>query len=135
MSDADNERANRKPKMIQSPSMAGEAGNAKKVSSAGGLLAGYQPVSGAFDELIAADGQPRPHYSKLIGALEGLSPTELQLRWTRVNALSTNRGLPTMFMAIRAAWNDSGNWTRFLLSWLRRNGGGLKPDWSNVRSC
>jgi hypothetical protein len=34
MSDADNERTNREPKMIQSQSMAGESGSAKKASSA-----------------------------------------------------------------------------------------------------
>ena len=54
MSDAENERTNREPKMIQSQSMAGESGSAKKASSATtGLLAGYQPVPGAFDEPVS----------------------------------------------------------------------------------
>jgi len=94
MSDADNERTDREPKMIQSQSMAGEAGSAKKASLAtSGLLAGYPPVPGAFDELLAADGRPRPHYAKLIGALEGLSPMELQLRWDTCQRFVHEQGI------------------------------------------
>jgi uncharacterized circularly permuted ATP-grasp superfamily protein/uncharacterized alpha-E superfamily protein len=94
MPDADNERTNRESKMIQSQSMAGEAGSAKKASPAtAGLLAGYQPVPEAFDELLAVDGQPRSHYSKLIGALEGLSPTELQLRWDTCQRFVHEQGI------------------------------------------
>jgi uncharacterized circularly permuted ATP-grasp superfamily protein/uncharacterized alpha-E superfamily protein len=94
MSDAENERTNRESKMIQSQSIAGESGSVKKPSPATtGLLAGYQPVPGAFDELLATDGQPRPHYSKLLGALEGLSPTELQLRWDTCQRFVHEQGI------------------------------------------
>jgi len=67
--------------MIQSQSQTatGETSFAKKATPEK-LLAGYKPAKGTFDELLAANGEPRPHYAKLIGALEEFSPNELQHR-------------------------------------------------------
>ena len=119
------------PPMIQSQSQSatGEAGIAEKARRRRtGLLAGYQRTAGAFDELLAEDGELRPHYAKLIGALEEFSPAELAaaLR-TPASGSSTSRASPTMSMATRAAWNARGSWTRFRSSSRRTNGGRSKP--------
>ena len=44
------------------------------------LLAGYERSTPAFDEFLADNGEIRPHYAKLLGALGGLSLAELQRR-------------------------------------------------------
>ncbi len=45
------------------------------------LFSGYQPRAGVFDEMFAAAGQVRPHWSKLATSLEGLGVQELERRW------------------------------------------------------
>ncbi len=132
MSDADNKRTDSdKPLMFQSQSMAtGEAGNAEKAApTPAGLLAGYQRGASAFDELLAENGQVRPHYAKLIGRPGGTQRRRNSgAVGTPASGSCTNRASPTMSMAIRAAWSGRGNWTRFLSSSRRTNGRRLKPD-------
>jgi uncharacterized circularly permuted ATP-grasp superfamily protein/uncharacterized alpha-E superfamily protein len=78
----------------QSQSMAGEAGAAKKKAPASArLLAGYRRSAAAFDELLGEDGTVRPHYAKLIGALEEFSGTELQRRWDTCQRLVHEQGI------------------------------------------
>jgi uncharacterized circularly permuted ATP-grasp superfamily protein/uncharacterized alpha-E superfamily protein len=43
-------------------------------------FADYAPDSRAFDEMVSARGVVRPHGAGLVGALEGLGPTELSAR-------------------------------------------------------
>jgi uncharacterized circularly permuted ATP-grasp superfamily protein len=38
----------------------------------GGLFTGYRPLAGAFDELCAQDGAPRPEASRAVSGLDGL---------------------------------------------------------------
>jgi uncharacterized circularly permuted ATP-grasp superfamily protein/uncharacterized alpha-E superfamily protein len=57
------------------------------------LLAGYKPSKGAFDELLASNGDQRPHYAKLIGALEEFSPNELQHRADTCQRLIREQGI------------------------------------------
>ena len=45
------------------------------------LLEGYRAVAGVFDEVVDANGQPRPHYAQVIGELETLGVAELNRRW------------------------------------------------------
>ena len=44
------------------------------------LLAGYRPAGGAYDEMLAAKGGPRPHWEKFIGSFEKLGLPELTAR-------------------------------------------------------
>ncbi len=80
--------------MIQSQSQTatGETSFAKKATPEK-LLAGYKPAKGAFDELLAANGEPRPHYAKLVGALEEFSPNELQHRADTCQRLIREQGI------------------------------------------
>ena len=80
--------------MIQSQSQTatGETSFAKKATPEK-LLAGYKPAKGAFDELLAANGEPRPHYAKLISALEEFSPNELQHRADTCQRLIREQGI------------------------------------------
>src|SRR5450631_3128286 len=82
MSDAENKKSDRdQPPMFQSQSQSatGETCAAKKATPAG-LLSGYQRRAGAFDELLAADGEIHPHYAKLLGELEEFGAAELSRR-------------------------------------------------------
>jgi uncharacterized circularly permuted ATP-grasp superfamily protein/uncharacterized alpha-E superfamily protein len=57
------------------------------------MFDGYQPLNGIFDEMKAADGQLRPHWQKLVGALRALSPEEMEGRWKRVERILYENGL------------------------------------------
>jgi uncharacterized circularly permuted ATP-grasp superfamily protein/uncharacterized alpha-E superfamily protein len=82
MSDAENKKGNNNAlPMLQSQSMTGEAAAAKQTAAPVGLLAGYKRSASAFDEMLAENGQVRPHYAKLMETLEELSPAELRQRW------------------------------------------------------
>jgi uncharacterized circularly permuted ATP-grasp superfamily protein/uncharacterized alpha-E superfamily protein len=93
MSEAEKLNRDQTP-MIQSQSQTatGETSFAKKATPEK-LLAGYKPAKGAFDELLAANGEPRPHYAKLIGALEEFSPNELQHRADTCQRLIREQGI------------------------------------------
>ncbi len=65
--------------MFQSQSQSTTNGPAKKAVLPG-LLAGYKRTPGAFDELLAADGEIFPHYAKLLGELEAFGASELSRR-------------------------------------------------------
>jgi uncharacterized circularly permuted ATP-grasp superfamily protein/uncharacterized alpha-E superfamily protein len=64
---------------LQSQSVTDDASIAKKATPAG-LLSGYKRSAGAFDELLAADGEIFPHYAKLLGELEEFGAAELSRR-------------------------------------------------------
>jgi len=72
--------------------MSGAAG-APPQGAPGSLLSGYQPGGSAFDELLAEAGGVRPHYAKLIGALEEFSPVELQRRREACKRLVHEQGI------------------------------------------
>ncbi len=61
----------------QSQSATSAASDLKPVAPAG-LLSGYKPVGGLFDEWLAADGSPRGHYAKLLGTLGEFSAAEME---------------------------------------------------------
>lgn len=44
------------------------------------LLEGYHPAGGAYDEMLAAKGGPRPHWQQFMGAFEKLGQPELTAR-------------------------------------------------------
>ena len=82
MSDApDNKGRRNQPPMTQSQSQSatGDTGFASKAKPEG-LLSRYQRAAGAFDELLAADGEIFPHYAKLMGELEQFGAAELSRR-------------------------------------------------------
>jgi uncharacterized circularly permuted ATP-grasp superfamily protein/uncharacterized alpha-E superfamily protein len=58
-----------------------------------GLLAAYRSGPGAFDELISESDVLRPHYAKLIGALEEFSPAERQRRRDACERLVHEQGI------------------------------------------
>ncbi len=53
----------------------------------------YQPLRGVFDEMKTADGQVRPHWEKLVGALRTLSTSDMEARWKRVERILYENGL------------------------------------------
>src|SRR5436190_4538586 len=57
------------------------------------LFADYQSVSGAFDELFTATGEPRPHYLPLVRELDRLGPAELKRRGENVRRLIHEQGI------------------------------------------
>lgn len=57
------------------------------------LLAAYRKESPAFDELFAHEGEIRPHYDGLIGALEQFGPAELRHRWDTSRRLVEEQGI------------------------------------------
>jgi uncharacterized circularly permuted ATP-grasp superfamily protein/uncharacterized alpha-E superfamily protein len=84
MSDADDHKDRRdQPPMTQSQSQSqsatGDTSFAKKATPEN-LLSGYKRNAGAFDELLAADGEIFPHYAKLLGELEEFGAAELSRR-------------------------------------------------------
>ncbi|NOS68323.1 MAG: circularly permuted type 2 ATP-grasp protein [Verrucomicrobia bacterium] len=86
-----------KPQMFQSQTQSttgGESNAAEKAEPAPtSLLANYPASEAAFDELLADDGKPRPHYSKLIGALEEFSAPELKRRSDTCQRLVHEQGI------------------------------------------
>jgi uncharacterized circularly permuted ATP-grasp superfamily protein len=49
-----------------------------------GLFAGYTPIPGAYDELYAEDGSPRPSAQRVVELLSAVAPDE----WSRSQALA-----------------------------------------------
>jgi uncharacterized circularly permuted ATP-grasp superfamily protein/uncharacterized alpha-E superfamily protein len=58
-----------------------------------GLLANYQRSATAFDELLDADGEPRPHYAPLLRALEQMGEAELCRRADTCRRLVHEQGI------------------------------------------
>ncbi len=82
MSDADDNKGRREQSSMiqsQSQSVTGDTSFAKKATPEK-LLSGYQRSAGAFDELLAKDGEIFPHYAKLLGELEEFGAAELARR-------------------------------------------------------
>jgi uncharacterized circularly permuted ATP-grasp superfamily protein/uncharacterized alpha-E superfamily protein len=95
MSDPDNKQqsCDQSP-MFQSQSQsATRETSAPKKAAPEKLLAGYKPSKSLFDELLADNGEPRPHYAKLIGALEEFSAADLQRRSDTCNRLIHEQGI------------------------------------------
>ncbi len=61
-------------------------------ATAGGL-GQYQPAPGAYDEVMAAPGSPRPHWLPLLERLSGLGPEEWATRRDTVGRLLRERGV------------------------------------------
>ncbi len=97
MSDADNKKRIRdQPPMFQSQSQsAPDEVNAGEKATVGpaSLLSGYQPNAAPFDEFLTAIGEPRPHYARLLGALEEFSGPELQRRSETCQRLVHEQGI------------------------------------------
>lgn len=82
MSEADDHKGRRdQPPMIQSQSQSApdDTSFAKKAVPEK-LSSGYKRTAGAFDELLAKDGEIFPHYAKLLGELEEFGAAELARR-------------------------------------------------------
>ena len=84
MSDADNAKQHRDPTQMtqsQSQSAAHEPRTAgKTVPVKAGLLEKYERSEAVFDELLTDEGEVRPQYGKLMGALAEFSPAEIERR-------------------------------------------------------
>jgi uncharacterized circularly permuted ATP-grasp superfamily protein len=62
----------------------------------GDLLGDYlerQRATGAYDEVIAPDGSPRPAYQSIVAGLEALSMTDLAARGTALSSAFTDAGV------------------------------------------
>lgn len=56
------------------------------------LFDGYEPA-GFYDEMFAAPGRPRPHYSRLFRGLRGLAPPAFEAKATRIDDLYRAQGI------------------------------------------
>jgi uncharacterized circularly permuted ATP-grasp superfamily protein/uncharacterized alpha-E superfamily protein len=81
MSDGDNKTGEPLSHGITSEEKMSEtlAHESERVAS-GPWLKNYASVEGAYDEFLSDEGRPRGHYTKLVGALQEFSPSELQRR-------------------------------------------------------
>jgi len=57
------------------------------------MFDGYRPKPGAYDEMRTPDGELRPHWQKLVGALRNLRTGDLDARWKRVERILYENGL------------------------------------------
>jgi len=57
------------------------------------LFEGYRPLPGVYDEMKTPEGEVRPHWQKLVGALGALSPADIEARWRRVERILYENGL------------------------------------------
>ena len=57
------------------------------------LFDGYTPVAGAYDEMLAADGAPRPAWTALRDRLDRIGRDELGRRWARSQRLIYDNGI------------------------------------------
>jgi uncharacterized circularly permuted ATP-grasp superfamily protein/uncharacterized alpha-E superfamily protein len=95
MSDADNKNQNRNPPPMpqsQTQSATSDASFAKKPELEK-LLADYKLSKGLFDEALGKNGVLRPHYAKLVGALDEFSAADLQRRADTCNRLIHEQGI------------------------------------------
>jgi len=97
MSDADNNKRSRETtSMSQSQTQLSSDETSAAKSAApeiGGLLANYQRRAAAFDEFLADDKKPRPHYAKLFEMLEEFSAAELRRRRGTCEQLVHEQGI------------------------------------------
>jgi uncharacterized circularly permuted ATP-grasp superfamily protein/uncharacterized alpha-E superfamily protein len=54
---------------------------------------GYAPISGIPDEFMDADGRCRPHWRRMLSALAGYEPNEMQQRFSAADRRIRSRGL------------------------------------------
>ncbi len=57
------------------------------------LFEGYQPVTGVFDEMMAAPGRLRPHCEKFVQSLESLGRRDLAARWENAKRAIRENGV------------------------------------------
>jgi uncharacterized circularly permuted ATP-grasp superfamily protein/uncharacterized alpha-E superfamily protein len=53
----------------------------------------YTPVADAWDEMLAAPGEPRPHWAPFVRWLDGLAPPEMARRWEQARRLIHENGV------------------------------------------
>ncbi|MEM1207666.1 MAG: circularly permuted type 2 ATP-grasp protein [Planctomycetota bacterium] len=57
------------------------------------LFAGYRPSTGAYDELIDADGHPRRKWTTALRGLDALGPDALDQRWAAAQRVISENGV------------------------------------------
>ncbi len=57
------------------------------------IAAGYRPIAGAYDEMVAADGSIRPHWQPFLQALGSLGPAELARRFATADRYLKEAGV------------------------------------------
>ncbi len=77
-------------------------------ATANDLFAGYAPLAGVYDELLAAPGQLRPGWQQFASALNGLGTDELARRWEQAQRLVHENGIT--FNAYSEAQDRSRPW-------------------------
>ena len=58
-----------------------------------GLFAGYRAPVGSYDETFAGDGEPRPHWQKVVQAFEAMGPRELARCWQQARRMIRENGV------------------------------------------
>ncbi len=59
----------------------------------GPIYEGYQPLAGAYDEMMTAEGALRPHWQRFVQALQSLGSERLADRWATVQRLRFENGI------------------------------------------
>ncbi|MFO0911879.1 MAG: circularly permuted type 2 ATP-grasp protein [Pirellulales bacterium] len=57
------------------------------------ILAGYTAPAGTYDELLAADGTVRPHWSRFLDGLQRLGSPEIRRRWDEAQLLADENAM------------------------------------------
>ena len=65
----------------------------RAAATRGGLFAGYRAPDGSFDETFAESGEPRPHWQKVVEALETLGAGELAHCWQQARRMIHENGV------------------------------------------
>lgn len=60
----------------------------------------YRPLSGSYDEMVAADGHLRPHWQHFIAGLDAMAGAELSRRWHAAGRLLHENGLTYTVTAV-----------------------------------
>jgi uncharacterized circularly permuted ATP-grasp superfamily protein len=55
--------------------------------------ADYRPLPGTPDEFVAANGEKRAYWTRLLGALAALSPTEIEQRFAAADRRIRDMGV------------------------------------------
>ena len=58
-----------------------------------GLFAGYSAPTGSYDETFAGDGEPRPHWRKVVQTLEDMGQGELAHCWQQARRMIHENGV------------------------------------------
>ena len=64
-----------------------------QVATPTSMFGGYASLPAAYDEMVAAPGEPRPHWRQFLGSLKRLGREEITLRWENARRIIREHGV------------------------------------------